>query len=340
MALVGLLLTLAMNTPGAYAAEFGARAYGMGGAYTGIADDMSSVLYNPSRLSDTSFEVGVGLGTNDMTAITSFYSLLTDPSGFEEDAHLNLATLSGISVGSVGAGFAVEGTLDVDSSCATADVCADGEYMSQLLLGMGRPAVDLPFQLAGAKIGATLKRLDGHRIDFTRTNSGVTYQTQTEDWHGQGYSLNLGTTFGASEMVTLGFTVSDLISSLTWSGSQTSAQYDTASGNELSSTTTDLGTESERLTPVYRAGVAIEPPVIGAIIAVDVASDGTFRYGVEKSLLANALSLRAGQIRGDGETTTTAGIGVNLGPARIDTAIGSSDGFATYTSMVEGSVRF
>ncbi len=339
-ALVALLLVSALMVPGAAAAEYGARAFGMGGAYTGIADDMSSILYNPSRLSDTSFEVGVGLGSNDMTGLTSFYSMLTDPSELSDNTHLQLATLSGISVGSLGLGIAVEGSLDVATNCDTADLCADGEYMSQILLGMGKPAVGLPLQLAGAKIGATLKRLDGHRIEFERTDAGATYQTQTEDWHGQGYSLNLGATVGASEMVTVGVSVSDLISTLNWQGTSTTEVYETVGGDRLSRDTTDLGTEAERLTPIYRAGVAIEPPVLDAIIAVDIASDGTLRYGVEKGLLANAISLRAGQIREQGQTTTTAGLGVNLGPARLDTAFGSCDGFKTVTSTVEGSVRF
>jgi len=335
-----VLVAAAVSVSGVSAAEFGARAFGMGGAYTGAEGDVSSIVYNPSRLTDTSFEVGVGLGASDVTALASFRNLLTDPSKLTDEESIDLVALSGISVGPFGAAFAVDGELEVKTDCPAGDMCARGSMLTQILLGAGRDSIGLPFNLAGVKIGAALKRLDARRIDFNRSDNGLTYETVTDSWNGQGYSLNLGASVGPSEMVTLGFSATDILSTITWQGARTDAEYDTASGAELSSTTTDLGTSTEKLTPVYRAGVSIKPPLMGAMLMADVASDGTFRYGVEKNFFVNALSLRAGQIRSAEQTTTTAGIGFNIGPVRLDAAAGSSDGFESMTTMIEGSVRF
>src|SRR5690606_25024456 len=45
-----LIVCLALAATPAAAQGFGARAYGMGGAYTAVADDVASLLYNPAGL--------------------------------------------------------------------------------------------------------------------------------------------------------------------------------------------------------------------------------------------------------------------------------------------------
>jgi len=102
---------------------------------------------------------------------------------------------------------------------------------------------------------------------------------------------------------------------------------------------TPLPKRVEKLDPVYRAGVAIRPPILGMVLAADVASDGVVRVGVEKNLLFNLFSLRAGQIIDGDQRLTTAGLGINVGPVHFDAAVGLSEGEIT-TALVEGSVRF
>lgn len=342
---LGLLIVLIFSIGTAQAQDFGARAYGMGGAFTGIANELPSMIYNPARLSDSAFQVGVGLGATDLQEISSFHEFLDDPSQFKESARLGLVSLSGVSIAGIGAGFAADGTLSVNAGCPQG-LCADGEYMTQILLSMGRKSVSLP--IVGLNVGGTVKRLDGRRIYYENNlrlaSEHTPYYETMIDKRGEGYSLTLGATMGLTKMITVGVAATDVISTLTWTGTETKTSYTwNPAENDFvvdDETVTDLAKESEKLETVYRAGVSVKPPVLGLTLAGDIASDGTLRYGVEKNLFFNLLSLRAGQIHVDNTTTTTFGLGISLGPAHLDAAVGSDDGFDTYTSMVEASVRF
>ena len=323
---------------GAGAWELGARALGMGGAYVALSDDIASLAFNPAGLSNASFQVGIGLGSRDLLAVTRFVSLLQDPSSLPAGAAIDVATLSGISIAGFGAGFAALGSVSAMDSCDGFELCAEGEYLSQIVLGHGRRIAALPIGLSDLRAGVSVKRIDTRRVEYRRTIPlGGDYVATTEDWRGEGYSFSLGVQVKASEVFTIGIAANDVVSSLTWTGTRTTT---TVAGGTETPVAESLGTTSDRLNPRYRLGVAIKPPFLGVTLAGDLGSDGSIRYGVEKDLFFGALSLRFGGIRADGTATTTAGLGIHLGPVRIDAGAGSADGFKTVTTMIEGSVRF
>lgn len=311
---LGLIFVLVFAFGSVQAAEFGARAYGMGGAFTGIANELPSMIYNPARLSDSAFQVGVSLGTSDLEEMASFHQFLDDPSEFEESMRLSLVSLSGVSIAGIGAGFAADGTLTVDAGC-DAGLCAEGEYMTQILVSMGRQINNPPMNILGLNVGGTIKRLDGRRMQYENTAktasiSDPTYVETMIDERGEGYSLTLGATLALTNMITVGVAASDVFSTLTWTGTETVTNYDIDTDEIVGTkTVTDLDKKTEKLDAVYRAGVSFKPPVFGLTLAADIASDGVLRYGLEKNLLLNLISLRAGQIQADSETTTTFGLG-------------------------------
>lgn len=328
------LATLFAFAAGAGAQELGARAFGMGGAYVALSDDIGSLVYNPAGLPSFSFQVGIGLGSSDLSSINQFQSLLDDPSSFSGDAGLDIATLSGISIGSFGLGIAAHGNLSVSESGD--ELTAKGEYMNQVILGYGRH-----LGIPGLRAGVSVKRLDTRSIVYEKgAPAGGTYLVTADDWTGEGYSVSVGAQLKASNIFTIGVSASDIASSLTWTGKRTVSEYDEGDDSLIGETPSSLGEKVERLEPLYRFGVAITPPILGVTLAGDLGSDGSVRYGVEKGLLLGLVKLRAGGIRVSDVTTTTAGIGIHLGPVRIDAAAGSSDGFKTFSTMIEGSVRF
>lgn len=340
-ALLFLVVILAQGPAAASGAqEFGARAYGMGGAYTAVADDIASLIYNPAGLTANSFEIALGIGSNDLNELSKFQSILQEE--YPDDLHLTLITLGGMSLGRFGAGIAANGSARAAHDCeGSATFCAEADYMIRLLLGAGIHAAGLPLDLADLNVGASVARLDGRRLTHTRIDHGATYTGETVDQRGKGYAVNLGATFKATEIMTIGLVAENVVSSITWTGTRTEGVYSRADDEPINPPITiTLPGEKERLPAVYRGGIAVEPPMLGATLAADIASDGTLRYGIEKSLLFNRLALRAGQVIQDGVTTTTAGLGIHLGPVHVDIAAGSSDGFKSVNTMLEGSVRF
>lgn len=339
---VALVLTLALFVGTAAASpptEYGARAYGMGGAYTGAADDIASLVYNPAGLAGSSFEISLGVGSDSLKDLRTFQQILDEKFG-DDELKFGLSTLGGMSLGRFGVGVAADGSAVVQTDCSGgADLCAEADYMAQVLLGAAFDAAKLPLKLADLKLGASVARLEGRTLSHTRSDNGDgTYHGVTVDKRGQGFALNLGATFNASEIVSIGLAAQNVYSTITWTGTRTEGDYD--QDDHGTPTETRLAEEKSNLPAVFRAGVAVRPPALGATLAADIASDGTLRFGVEKGLFLNAVNVRVGQIISEEENTTTAGIGFNLGPVHLNLAAGSSDGFKTVGTMIEGSVRF
>lgn len=342
---VALVLTLALFVGTAAASpptEYGARAYGMGGAYTGAADDIASLVYNPAGLAGSSFEISLGVGSDSLQDLRTFQQILDEKFG-DDELKFGLSTLGGMSLGRFGVGVAADGSAVLQTDCSGgADLCAEADYMAQVLLGAAFDAAKLPLKLADLKLGASVARLEGRTLSHTRSDNGDgTYHGVTVDKRGQGFALNLGATFNASEIVSIGLAAQNVYSTITWTGTRTEGDYDQDDHDAVGTPTeTPLAEEKSNLPAVFRAGVAVRPPALGATLAADIASDGTLRFGVEKGLFLNAVNVRVGQIISEEENTTTAGIGFNLGPVHLNLAAGSSDGFKTVGTMIEGSVRF
>lgn len=340
---VTLALLLLATGQAAAAQEYGARAFGLAGAYTGAADDIASLIYNPAGLTEHSFEIALGVGSGSLTELAELKNIDAILAGeFDQDISFDLVTLGGMSLGRFGAAVAAEGFVEAGSTCqGGADRCGNADYMIQFLLGGGIHLGRLPLGLADFRAGMSIGRLNGWRITYNQTDATpTTYIGETVDMHGKGYTLHLGATFKVGEMITVGLAAQNATSHVVWSGTRTTGEYQKSDGESVGpETVTDIGDTVEKLPAVYRAGVAIRPPALGATIAADLSSDGTVRLGVEKRLLG-ALTLRAGYITGKDEPKATAGLGIAVGPVHLDAAVGYSSGFKAVETLVEGSVRF
>ena len=107
--------------------------------------------------------------------------------------------------------------------------------MIQLLLGAGFDAASLPLDIAELQWGASVARLDGRRLSHSRVDGVDTYQTVTVDQRVKGFALNLGASFKATDIVTVGLSAENVFSTVTWTGTRTEADLSTAD-NSLSTT--------------------------------------------------------------------------------------------------------
>ena len=196
----------------------------MGGAYTGVADNISSLIYNPAGLTSNTFEIALGVGSTNLAGLSKFQGILSKE--FDEELNLNLITLGGMSLGRFGAGIAADGSAVVEEDCAGGEtLCAQADYMIQFLLGAGFDAANLPLDIAELKWGASVARLDGRRLSHSRVDGVGTYQTVTVDQRGQGFALNLGASFKMTDIVTIGLSAQNALSTVTWTGIRTESQY-------------------------------------------------------------------------------------------------------------------
>lgn len=345
-ATVALLLTALIfggtfpaATAFAHSYEYGVRAYGMGGAFTAVADDVTALIYNPAGLSRNSFDLSLGVGSANPAQAANLLKFIQDPNHFEpKEFKLDINTVSGVSIGRFGAGFAGEGAAEGFLLCPGGfHFCANGGFMTRILVGaaLRPPFIETP---EGMEFGLSLQRLMGARVAYQRREIPTGYYAEHEQWNGQGYGLGLGMQWRLQPSLTLGLHVNDLLSSVTWNGSKSSGNYliDGTPDGPIHRAPLDETVEAGK--PVFRAGVAIVPPLLATTLAADISSDGVISLGVESRAL-RAVTLRAGQLIAANERKTTLGIGANWGPVSFDVSAGTSD-FKDFGFNVAGSVRF
>lgn len=301
-----------------FPAMYSARAMGMGGAFTAVSDDATALYWNPAALGLRSISVNVGAGLSGTGDLGAFQELSENPDemaaiDFEGDARFGIGLLAGINVGSIGAGYLVDGSADLHKSTGAT---FDGELEMQrsVAVGIARDiAGDGRSGLMGIRVGGVLRSVDGARAYYKTDEFG---QSDEGEETGKGYAADLGVLLRLTDVFTVGASARNIIGETKW---------------------TDSGTESPGTE--FRLGVALQPPLLGGTIAADIATGGQFRYGIEKKLLLGALRLRLGQIHSDAGTWTTGGAGFALGPVNVDAALISRGDDALHYA-VEAGVRF
>ncbi len=353
----GLGTTLLLTTGAGAAApaplEVGARAYGLGGAYTAVADDISALRWNPAGLSATRFEVGVaatGPGLETWQRLQALRDQLDDPAAWpDEPVVVDLKTVAGLSIGPLGAGGVAQGRLEITrtESGSNVQVRGEGAYAVDATLGLAAPVFTLPMGSARLTLGLTGRKAQQQQMTLERTytNPSPTYTEVSERWDGQGYGADLGLLLGLSPYVQVGAKVENAFSRFEWQGKRVQEDKYVADDQPVPNTRNEQPLDPASGPPSpernWRAGIAVRPPVLGLLLAADIEQDGTLHYGLEKGFLFNAVRVRVGQARPrSGQPVTTAGLGLALGPVHVDAAAGSTDGFRTYQLGVEAGLKF
>lgn len=294
-------------------AIYGARAMGMGGAYTAVADDATAMYWNPSAIGSKLISANVSVGLSGIANLEALKALMEpeELAKLEGRPDVRAAVLAGVNIGPIG----LVGIIDGDASVGPGEnssVEGEANVQSSNGIGAARDVITWGNGLFGVRAGLVARAIQAER---TTVKIDPLVGRTEELQKGKGYAIDLGIQVRVTDMFTAGGSVRNAIGELTWDGVK------------------------ESPTTEYRVGVAVQPPLLGLTIAADVAVPDELRYGVEKTLFFGGLRLRAGQIRNDGGTWTTAGAGLALGPVTVDAAIITPD-FKDNSYSMEAAFRF
>lgn len=364
--ILSLAIMLIMVTGSAAAYNFSARSFGMGGAFTGLADDVSAVLYNPAGVNQSGL-VGLkatgGLSTTDY----SKFSDVMDIEGHMDDDSMNYDKLYkefpdgadlqgqgfiGLNLKSLALSTNVENHFSLSKDSTTASITNDA--MVEGALTMGNKILTPPMNIGAISYGANLKmiklRYDEYSVDKDKTNPQKTEITA----NGDSYGLDVGLLAKITDMVTLGAQVDNLwVDDYKLEGTEKNYKYNQDPNNPgwkepTSSSYTEKG---DRLKRTMRVGASVQIPVLAATVAADIDNfplftegdrDMIYHLGIEKNILFNGISLRAGTYTDpDDDNFYTAGIGLNLWKIHMDLGVGSNDGFNdSITGVLSGNIKF
>ncbi|MDI6870157.1 MAG: hypothetical protein QME79_02150 [Bacillota bacterium] len=283
-----LVLLLILAAVPAQAADLGARAMGMGGAYVALANDASAVYWNPAGLSEVSWvslTPVVAIETSGVKSLQSFMEAVDPERGSLPTENFSLTAsgsgLAGIVTKRFGVSYLpsarVTAEYTYNESSTSAKMTARATVYNDTVLSAAVPLARAPFNLAAVSVGGNFKFIQGkyyYSSDATIEESTPPELTAT----GNGWALDLGAQAKVSERLRLGVAARDLVRNVSWSGTSTPA-------------------EANR--PTLAAGAAFKAP-LGFTIAADVENtreDGRdftrLRAGFEQSLFG-LVALRGG----------------------------------------------
>ncbi|MFW5981121.1 MAG: hypothetical protein ACOCRU_00935 [bacterium] len=330
-----VLMLMFCTSTGAY--ELTSRSFGMGGAYTGIGEGLEAVLYNPAAIANGGFvgaNLTVGIEFENFSELSELRNIegdFTNQENFYQDipdnASINSQTFFGARLDSFALSYNRRYKITAQSNSNQAEVKLFNRNEGRLSYA-GR-IIDPPFDLGALSYGISLNLIDIDSTKYQKENNSDTY---TKDrLKGSGYGLDIAIMAKVTDMLQLGYFASDLlVSDIALRGQESEYQYE----NNYWQLESQRQTSSKySTTSTSRLGAALQVPVLSLKLAADI--DNLFaqggkgqvvHLGLEKNILFNGFSIRAGKINAEDLDYTTVGLGLNLTGFSLDTAYGFDGG--------------
>ncbi|GEM_PF-1300944 len=334
--------------------DVSSRAMGMGGAFTGTADDVSALKYNPAGIGQQS-SVDVygsgGLYTLQPENLENLWYILSeledDPENdlSEIQSHLeNISQLTagaqffgGVSLGSFAGAIRYHSSYFADQERQEDDILIDNPVHLTGVLGMGQeiltPALDIGALAYGVNLRMGQSSLTRYQLIMDEDQQDAEMiRINAEDI---GYALDAGLMIKFTDLVQGGLMVSNLLASEYELAGEKAVHELSPEGHWTEISRDDYSFGSYKPERKVRAGASFYVPVLAATIAADVdnllgagESGQVLHLGMEKNIFLNALSIRGGLVEGAEDRFFTTGLGLNFLPLNLDTALMVDDSFS------------
>ncbi|MCX5726469.1 MAG: hypothetical protein NT030_04700 [Candidatus Saganbacteria bacterium] len=308
----------------------GARAMGMGGAYTALANDITAAYWNPAgliRSKSISADGMLGLGFYGDLTLSNLIAL-SDPDKFAQDNWNNnvniVGSVNGIIGGSfnkIGISYIPWGSVVLTKPFSNLPLIADANFKHSFAITFGR-SFDAPYLLLGPlSVGANVKYITGQlrrRATIGLENPApVTFIDATTS----GIGLDLGLEAEILPMVTFGLVLKDILTGLIWSGKTKEYSSLDEKGRPIGKLGEEDFSEAESTPMGIAMGIAANLPEI-AILSADIENRGQHtdvHLGAESAFMAVAV-IRVGFCTDSFNQTMhiTGGLGAAVGPGHAD----------------------
>ena len=340
-----LVMVVGFNTQ---ASDITAKAFGTGGAYTGLSDDATAMLYNPAGLSDSGFlglQFEFGMGASDISKIND---LMEDIEYFQEEfdtsspqsaeelfndfpvVDVDNQLFAGGNFSSFGVGLNIDNEFTTEKTSPDV-INAFNTANTSGILSISRKLKTDYNEILGMSYGVNVKtlRTDYLNVELDKAN----YTNTIISASGSGVGLDAGVMVNFTSKLKIGASFKNIVApDYELEGEKEVYEYDTGN-EEWNKTSSNTYTNTYIPEQSYRVGASLDIPVANATLLGDIENFTTSgrtvtHLGVEKRLLFNGLSVRGGMSSpSDQDTMYTLGLGYNLAAFHFDMALGSNDGF-------------
>ncbi|MFP4662717.1 MAG: hypothetical protein ACLFPF_11030 [Halanaerobiales bacterium] len=350
---IALFISLFLITnPGVEASQLTARSYGMGGAFTAVADDVEAILYNPAGITDNGY-VGLdfNMGMNilnvdelekvrDIADSNSYEYINEKIDDIDGDISLDNQLFFGAKFSSIGLAYNIK-----ESHLLQNNSGSDNSYLSsrvsEAIFSYGNDILEPPLEIGALSYGVNVKLVDMSRNNYYMESS------REINIKGNGYGLDIGLLSKVTDTLKLGCVVENLLASDIDLDGQSKRYIPGENGWQVDQDSIEDYSETADFDPNVRVGAALDVPVLNMILAADI--DNLFdqndtgqvlHFGLEKDFVLNSLTVRAGRVTGDSISLTTLGFGVNLSGASIDLAIGEESNKDDLSIMISADINY
>jgi len=304
----------------------------MGGAYSALANDISSAYWNPAGLVNSDIKVtdvmvGEGVDGNfGLEKVPEFInSLYLIKSYWNRDADFmgSVNGIAGLSLSKVGVSYIPWATVNFSKDSANTYVYYDGTSRHSVALTFGS-SIGMPLILSPVAVGANVRYVSGflNRVSWTWPGpANITYAS------GSGIGLDLGAQTNILPNTKAALVFRDVLTGFTWSGKTDihSGGFNTT-GDLFPKTGEEDFEEVDKSPMKIVLGVASDIPMIALLSADYEYADpnADIHIGIEKKFFMNIFALRAGYYTESATQTskTTYGCGLDFGFIKADVAVG------------------